>query len=152
MPVKIFYKFVSGTFATFGALVQRHCPCSRRKSRESYYECLRLSSQHWHDGKHELTPWFNFLFAIVRRAYVELEERADQIKAPRGTKSDRVLAAIRAQPGAFRLSDIERDCPGVGREWIRTLFAELKKSGDLVCSGRGPGARWRFRGNKGSNT
>ncbi len=43
------------------------------------------------------------------------------------------------------------DCPGVGREWIRTLLAELKKSGDVTCSGRGPGARWRFLGNKGSN-
>ena len=121
------------------------------ESRESYYECLRLSSQHWHDGKHELTPWFNFLFAVIRRAYVEFEERAGQIKAPRGAKSERVLAAIRAQPGEFRLSDLERDCPGVGREWIRTLLAELKKSGDVVCSGRGPGARWRFIGNKGSN-
>ena len=71
------------------------------ESQESYYECLRLSSQHWHDGKHELTPWFNFFFAIIRRAYVELEERAGQIKAPRGAKSERVLAAIRAQPGEF---------------------------------------------------
>lgn len=35
------------------------------ESRESYYECLQLSSQRWHDGKHELTPWFNFLFAII---------------------------------------------------------------------------------------
>ena len=121
------------------------------ESRESYYECLRLSSQRWHDGKHELTPWFNFLFAILRRAYIELEERAGQIKAPRGAKSERVLAAIRAQPDEFRLSDIEHACPGVGREWIRTLLAELKKSGDVACSGRGPGARWRFIGNKGSN-
>ena len=51
------------------------------ESQESYYECLRLSSQRWHDGKQELTPWSNFLFAIIRRAYVELEERAGQIKA-----------------------------------------------------------------------
>ena len=37
-----------------------------------------------------------------------------------------------------RLSDLERACPGVGREWIRTLLAELKKSGDVACRGRGP--------------
>jgi len=121
------------------------------ESRESYYECLRRSSHRWHDSKHELTPWFNFLFAIIRRAYVELEKRAAQVEVPRGAKSAQVLTAIRAQPGEFRLSDLERACPGVGREWIRTLLAKLKKSGDVACRGRGPGARWRFVGNKGSN-
>ena len=121
------------------------------ESRESYYECLQLSSRRWHDGKHELTPWFNFIFVIIRRAYIELEERAGQIKAPRGAKSERVLAAVRALPGEFRLRDLERECPGVGREWIRTLLAELKKSGDVACRGRGPGARWRFLRNKGSS-
>ena len=108
------------------------------ESRESYYECLRLGSHDWHDGRHELTPWFNFLFAIVRRACVELEERAGQIKSPRGEKSRRVLAAIRAQPDEFRLRDLERDCPGVGREWIRTLLAELKEV--RRCNLQRPGA------------
>ena len=121
------------------------------ESRDAYYECLRLSSHRWHDGRHELTPWFNFILAIIRRACIELEERTGRIRAPRGTKSERVLAAIRAQPGDFRLSDLERACPGVGREWIRTLLAGLRKSGDVACSGRGPGARWRFLRNKGSN-
>ena len=99
-----------------------------------------------------MNSFLNNRFAIIRRAYVELEECAGQIKAPRGAKSERVLAAIRAQPGEFRLSDLERDCPGVGREWIRTLLAGLKKSGDVACRGRGPGARWRFLKNKGINT
>ena len=51
---------------------------------------------------------------------------------------------MRAYPsGEFRLQDLERACPGVGRDWIRTLLANLKKSGDVTCRGRGPGARWR---------
>ena len=114
------------------------------ESREDYYECLRLSSSRWHDGKHQPTPWLNFMLAIIRRAYVELEERAGQIKAPRGTKSERVLDAIRAQPDEFRLSDLERACPGVGREWIRTLLAELKKSGDVACTGPRAGGTLAF--------
>lgn len=121
------------------------------ESRERYYESLGLSSGRWHEGEHELTPWFNFIFTMIRRAYVELEERARQADSPRGAKSERVLAAIRAQPDEFRLRDLERACPGVGREWIRTLLAKLKKSGDVACQGRGPGARWRFLGDKDSN-
>ena len=122
------------------------------ESRESYYEALYRSSQRWHDGKHELTPWFNFLFAVIRRGYVELDKRVQQVKAPRGGKSALVLAAIRAQPGEFRLSDLERACPGVGRDWIRRILAYLKRSGEVTCHGRGPGARWRaVRKNEGSS-
>jgi len=30
------------------------------QSKEDYYECLNRSSQRWHEGRHELTPWLNF--------------------------------------------------------------------------------------------
>jgi Fic family protein len=122
------------------------------ESKEDYYECLHRSSQRWHDGKHELTPWFNFLLAVIRRGYVEFEKRAGQVKAPRGAKAELVLAAIREQPGDFRLADIERACPGVGREWIRSLLTDLKAAGEASCHGKGPAARWQYRGSKGINS
>jgi Fic family protein len=67
------------------------------ESKEDYYECLNRSSQKWHEGRHELTPWMNFFLAIVRRGYAEFEKRAGQVKAPRGAKAEFVLAAIRQQ-------------------------------------------------------
>src|ERR1019366_6642608 len=33
------------------------------ESKEDYYEVLNRSSQHWHEGRHELTPWMNLLLA-----------------------------------------------------------------------------------------
>lgn len=63
-----------------------------------------------------------------------------------------VLTAIREQPGAFRLADIEQACPGVGREWIRSLLTELKAAGEATCQGKGPAARWRFLGSQGTNS
>lgn len=122
------------------------------ESKEDFYECLHRSSQRWHEGKHELTPWFNFLLAIIRRGYVEFEKRAGQVKAPRGAKAGLVLAAIREQPGDFRLADIERACPGVGREWIRSLLTDLKAAGEASCRGKGPAARWQYLGSKGINS
>ena len=121
------------------------------ESREDYYECLLQSSDRWHQGRHELTPWFNFILAIIRRAYAELEDVTGNATAPRGAKAELVLAAIRAYQGEFRLKDLQRDCPSVGRDWIRTILANLKKSGDVACSGRGPAARWRLLRSKGSN-
>ena len=121
------------------------------ESKEDYYECLNRSSRKWHEGRHELTPWMNFFLAIARRGYVEFEQRAGQVKAPRGAKAELVLAAICQESGDFRIGDIERACPGVGREWIRSLLSDLKADGKVSCQGKGPGARWRYLGNKGIN-
>ena len=122
------------------------------ESQEDYYESLHRSSGRWHQCQHALTPWFNFILAIIRRAYSELSDLAGNAEARRGTKAELVLAAIRAYPGEFRLIDLQRDCPTVGRDWIRTILANLKKSGDVTCNGRGRAARWRLASNKGSNT
>lgn len=86
----------------------------------------------------------------LKTAYREFEERVGQITSPKGAKAEMVLNAIRAQRGEFRLVDIERACPGVGREWIRVLLADLKKSGEVKCRGKGPAARWVYKGRKGS--
>ena len=38
-----------------------------------------------------------------------------------------VFAAIRAQRGIFRLADLERACPRVGREWIREVLGRFER-------------------------
>src|SRR5205085_10354254 len=85
------------------------------ESKEDYYAVLQASSAGWHEGKHDLLPWLNYFLAIVRRASVQFEERAGHVKSPKGAKTDLVLQAIRALEGEFRLADLERACPGVGR-------------------------------------
>ena len=56
------------------------------ESREDYYNCLHRSSGGWHQSQHQLTPWFNFILATIRRAYADLEDLARNARAPRGTK------------------------------------------------------------------
>jgi Fic family protein len=119
------------------------------QDKERYYEVLEQSSQRWHEGKHDPWPTMNFLLFILTQACKEFEQRVGQVKAPRGAKAELVLAAIRQELGDFRLADIERACPGVGREWIRTLLADLKAAGEVSCQGKGPAARWRHLGSKG---
>lgn len=122
------------------------------EAKEDYYHVLQQSSQRWHEGKHDLLPWLNHFLSIIRRAYGEFERRAGEIKAPRGAKAGLVLTAIREQAGEFRLADIEQVCPGVGREWIRSLLTELKAAGEATCQGKGPAARWRYLGSRGTNS
>jgi Fic family protein len=112
------------------------------ESKEDYYECLNRSSQHWHEGKHELTPWMNFLLAIIRRGYTEFENRAGQVNSPRGAKTALVLDAIQRQPGEFSVADLQKECPGVSLDMIRHLLKKLRGN-EVECLGRGHQARWR---------
>lgn len=134
-----------GRYISLERLIEEH--------KDRYYETLAQSSEGWHEGKHDPWPYVNYLLFILKSAYHEFEERVGQIESPKGEKAEMVLSVIRRQRGAFRLADIERACPGVGREWIRTLMTKLKKSGELSCQGRGPAAKWTYNpagGSKGS--
>ncbi len=118
------------------------------QNKERYYETLEQSSAGWHDGKHDPWPFVNHLLFILKTAYREFEERVGQTASPRGAKAEMVREAIARQTGEFRLADVERSCPGVGREWIRRLLADMKASGEISCKGKGPAARWRRAGSK----
>lgn len=113
------------------------------ESRTDYYDVLRRSSEGWHEGKHDLLPWLNYLLAIVKRAYRELEERASEGQQTRGAKTALVEAAISAFPGEFSLADVERASPGVSRDMVRRVLQRLQREGKVECMGLGPGARWR---------
>jgi Fic family protein len=116
-------------------------------SKRDYYEALRRSSERWHEGKHDFAPWLAFFLTIVRRAYFEFEERAGDVRAPRGAKTQLVEAAVAGFEGDFSLAELERKCPGVSRDMARRVLRDLRVKGLVTCNGRGPGARWRRRGN-----
>jgi len=88
----------------------------------------------------------NFVLNTLKTAYQEFEERVGQIKGPRGSKTELVEAAIHKFSSPFMLSDLERSCPGVSRDLIRKVLTDLRKSGQVECLGRGPGALWRKKG------
>jgi Fic family protein len=120
------------------------------ENKERYYETLESSSNGWHDGKHNPWPYINFVLYTLKTACRKFEMRVGQMSSPKGAKAEMVLEAIRTQSAEFRLVDIERACPGVGREWIKSLLADLKAAGKVACNGKGPAARWRYLGGKGS--
>jgi len=56
-----------------------------------------------------------------------------------------VLTAIQGMPAEFTLQQLEAACPGVGRDWIRTILSQMKQEKRVTCSGKGRGARWSCR-------
>jgi Fic family protein len=116
------------------------------ENKERYYEVLELSSQRWHDGKHDPWPAMNFLLFVLAQACKEFEERLGQVKSLRGEKTALVEAAILRQTGEFGVSDLQDECPGVGVDLIRQVLKRLRGS-RVACLGRGQAAKWKKLGN-----
>lgn len=116
------------------------------ESRDSYYHALYESSQGWHEGRHSLVPWTEYLLGVLVAAYREFESRVGLLTAARGAKTAMVLEAVRHLPDGFRMVDVERMCPNVGRDMIRKVLNRLKKDGLVEPEGKGPASVWRRRG------
>ncbi|MBP7937520.1 MAG: Fic family protein [Phycisphaerae bacterium] len=112
------------------------------RTKESYYETLYKSSQDWHDGEHDLTPWWSYWAGTVLAAYREFSERVGTFTTARGAKGELVAQAIERLPARFRITQIEELCPGVSRETVRKVLNRLKVSRKIKCVRRGPDAEW----------
>jgi len=113
------------------------------ENKERYYETLEQSSQGWHEGKHDPWPYVNYLLYILKSAYKEFEKRVGKTASPKGAKTELIIAAISRFPGAFRVSDIQRQCPGVSVDLVRQVLKNLRSSGRVECLGRGQSAEWQ---------
>jgi Fic family protein len=127
--------FEVGRYISFERLVEQN--------KERYYETLEKSSQGWHEGKHDPWPYINYVLFILKTAYTEFAERVGETKAPRGAKTDQVLAAIQQFAGEFSVAQLELRCPGVSRDMVRRVLREQQATGIIECQGRGPAAKWR---------
>jgi Fic family protein len=92
------------------------------QSKSRYYETLQQSSRDWHAGRHDFWPYANDLLFTLKDLHAEFERRFGDTAAQRGDKALTVAEAVERQTVPFRLADIERICPGVGREWIQALL------------------------------
>lgn len=112
------------------------------QNKERYYETLKLSSQGWHQGKHDPWTYINFLLYTLLDASKEFEKRVGETASPRGSKTALVLGAIDRRSSAFQAVDLQRDCPGVSLDLIRRILKEKRKSGIVDCEIRGPKSLW----------
>ena len=112
------------------------------QSKESYYETLEASSRGWHEGEHDALPWLTYFWGVLLRAYREFEERVGTLRSGKGAKTEMIERTVARQIGAFSISDIERECPGVSRDWLRVVLRRLRDEGKIVPRGRGRSAKW----------
>ena len=115
------------------------------QTKETYYEALLRSGWRWESGHHDLLPWHQYSLGVLIYAYREFEERVSQLAVAPGAKSQAVRLVVEAFSSGetFRVSDLERSCPGVSRSTIRRALNELREKGQVECLGTGRWAQWR---------
>jgi len=112
------------------------------ESKETYYETLEASSIGWHDGQHDASPWMDYFWGVLLRAYREFEDRVGTIGLGKGSKTEQVRQIVDRRFGPFSISDIEADCIGVSRDMIRIVLRQLRDEGVITLQGKGRGAKW----------
>jgi Fic family protein len=112
------------------------------ESKETYSETLQTSSPGWHENNHDVMPWLDYFWGTLLRAYQEFETRIGTIRTGRGSKTGQIIDAVGRRIQPFSISDIENDCPGVGRDMIRIILNRLRADGKLFLKGRGRAAKW----------
>jgi fido (protein-threonine AMPylation protein) len=128
-----------GRYISLERLIEEH--------KERYYETLRVSSEYWHDGRHDPWPYMNFLLYLLKKAYVEFAGRIDKIETPKGGKTALVIEQIRKMQSGFSLAQLQEKCPDVSYDMIRKVLKDLKTAGRIKAEGRGVSAQWHKKGN-----
>lgn len=111
-------------------------------SKETYYDSLLRSSQGWHEGEHDISPWLEYFLGVLIASYKELESRVGSVSRARGAKRDLVVGCVQRLPATFQISQLIDACPGIARPTINRVLFDLKQAGELECSGRGRAAVW----------
>jgi len=113
------------------------------KSKETYYESLHASSQGWTEGRHDLTPWTEYLLGTITAAYRQFEDRVAETSSARGAKTKLIDAAIDGAIGDFTAQEILAKCPTASVDLVRQILKRRKALGEVESLGRGRFARWR---------
>ncbi len=94
------------------AIIQSAESSNRLEGIVTAYDTLYWPSQGWHEGQHNLTPWWEYFLGLILKAYRDFEQRVGQVAQTPGRKRQQVLAAVARLPQQFQIADLERACPG----------------------------------------
>ena len=119
------------------------------KSKETYYEVLKVCSAGWHENKNDYRPFIKYYLGVMIKAYNEFQDRVEHLSYRKLSKADRVKAVFDQKVGKIRKADIMALCPDISETTIERSLKELVDSGyiEKVGSARATGYT-RARGSR----
>jgi hypothetical protein len=129
--------------AAVPALRYIDCESLLTRQQEAFGIAFRQSRQLWPDGNvlPWLRSWWNFLTDALDRFNYEADQTA--IGTRRGSRRALIEFFVADRNEAFNLQQICTALPGVSRDMIRLVLAEMRQQRAVECSGRGRAALWK---------
>ncbi len=107
------------------------------KTKDSYYECLQLSSIKWHEGENDYEPFVKYMLGVVVAAYREFSSRVSLLTTDGMSKPDRVKEIIRTTIGPITKAEIVKKCPDISQVTVQRALADFVESGQITKLGGG---------------
>jgi|SRR5579864_450931 len=114
-------------------------------TKNAYYQSLYDSQRDWHEGKHTIWSWVEYLASVLADSYDQFESRVANARGLETlSKQDRVRVYVLEQaPSRFKMNDLRRALPGVSDPTIRLVLSGLKNEGKIKPDGNsGPQSGW----------
>lgn len=106
-------------------------------TKDSYYECLQLSSLKWHEDENDYEPFVKYMLGVVVAAYREFSSRVSLLTTEGMSKPDRVKEIIRTTLGPITKTEILNKCPDISQVTVQRALADLLESGQITKIGGG---------------
>ncbi len=106
-------------------------------SKETYYEVLEKSSDHWHEGTNDYTPFVTYMLGILLAAYRDFESRIELLTTKGISKPERVREIIKNHLGKITKSEIMAKCPDISQITVQRALGDLLKNNEIIKLGGG---------------
>ena len=113
-------------------------------AKEGYYESLQAAGVGWHEDRHTIWPWLEYLLGILVAAYREFEDRVGLLGDGRGAKTAAIERFVRDRiSDQFTIADVRDASLGASDSLIGKILARLRDEGVIEPLGTGRSAKWR---------
>lgn len=106
-------------------------------TKDSYYECLRESSEGWHENLNTYEPFVKYMLGILVGTYREFSSRVKLLTTSGMSKPDRVREMIRQTLGTITKKEILEKCPDISQITVQRALADLAERGEIIRIGGG---------------
>ena len=107
------------------------------KTKDSYYSCLQESSDGWHEGENNYTPFVQYMLGVVAAAYRDFSRRVEVLITSGWSKPERIAKLIQNTYGEITKSQILEQCPDISQITVQRTLAALLQSEDIIKIGGG---------------
>lgn len=109
------------------------------KSKETYYEALRMSSIGWHESENAYIPFVSYYLGIILKAYQEFQDRVEHLHGKTLSKTERIKSVFQKRLGKITKNDIAALCPDISISTIERTLKEMVDAGEIQKVGKGRG-------------